>query len=291
MGAAGGGRPRRLAPGGGPMDAKNASGGRKHIDESFPGTGTVPGRAGWTAGRRSCEAKHTPQRGGMASEKLGGAYTCCEVFDQLRLGREGVVWGSSEKFMSDDPNSSPFLAQRRGGAEKNQEEPHNIPMLIRLDMGMGDEPCIHFSAPPRLRAKINTTWHPRHEVPGRACLGVAGFGSSFKALSSGKTRPRFACPLAEKRCRAALAPARSSDRVGTLQRRLSPQPQAPRPGGESSDRHRSVAPATHSTCRTGRVVKSATEAVAVRVFAAAATSMATRGRMGAGRRLHPRSGR
>ena len=131
------------------MESKNASGDRKHIDKSYPGTGTVPGRAGWTAGRRSCEAKHTPQRGRMASEKLVGAYTCCEVFDQLRLGREGVVWGSSEKFMSDDPNSSPFLAQRRGGAEKNQEEPHNIPMLIRLDMGMGDEPCIHFSAPPR----------------------------------------------------------------------------------------------------------------------------------------------
>ena len=70
MGAAGGGRPRRLAPGGGPLEVKNASGDRKHIDESFPGTGTVPGRADWTAGRRSCEAKHTPPRGGMASEKL-----------------------------------------------------------------------------------------------------------------------------------------------------------------------------------------------------------------------------
>ncbi len=31
--------------------------------------------------------------------------------------------------------------------------------------------------------------------------------------------PRCACPLAEKRCRASLAPARSSDRVGTLQGR------------------------------------------------------------------------
>ena len=39
--------------------------------------------------------------------------------------------------MSDGPNFSPFLAQRRRGAEKKQEEPHNIPMLIRLNMGMG----------------------------------------------------------------------------------------------------------------------------------------------------------
>jgi hypothetical protein len=59
---------------------------------------------------------------------------------------EGWIFGSSGKWMSDGQNSSFFLAQRRGG---QAGKPHNIPMLIRLEMGMGDERCIHFSAPRR----------------------------------------------------------------------------------------------------------------------------------------------
>ena len=74
--------------------------------------------------------------------------------------RFAAVCGASKKFMSDRPNSARFIAQRRGGAEKKRREAHNIFMLIRLDMGTGDEPCIQFSAPLRLRARINTTWHP-----------------------------------------------------------------------------------------------------------------------------------
>ena len=71
--AAGGGRPRRLARGGGPLEVESVSGGRKHLAESFPGTGTVPGRAGWTARRRSCKVNFYPQRGGMRGKSSGAA--------------------------------------------------------------------------------------------------------------------------------------------------------------------------------------------------------------------------
>ena len=70
--AAGGGRLRRLARGGGPLEAESVSGGRKHLAESFPGTGTVPGRAGWTARRRSCKENVYPQRGGMRGKSSRG---------------------------------------------------------------------------------------------------------------------------------------------------------------------------------------------------------------------------
>ncbi len=71
-GAAGGGRPRRLARGGGPLEAESVSGGRKHLAESFPETGTVPGRAGWNARRRSCKVNFYPQRGGMRGKSSRG---------------------------------------------------------------------------------------------------------------------------------------------------------------------------------------------------------------------------
>ena len=68
--------------------------------------------------------------------------------------------GSSEKFMSGGPKFSPFLPRRRRGAGKESEEPHIVPTAIRLNLGMGVEISILFSAPLRLRGKINTTWHP-----------------------------------------------------------------------------------------------------------------------------------
>ena len=64
-------RRRRTMLGGGSWEAKSASGDRKHIGGSVPGTGTAPGRAGWTAERRSCNADGNPQRGWMARQKLG----------------------------------------------------------------------------------------------------------------------------------------------------------------------------------------------------------------------------
>ena len=66
--------------------------------------------------------------------------------------RFAAVCGASKKFMSDRPNSARFIAQRRGGAEKESEEPHIVPNPIRLNFGMGDEISILFSAPLRLCA-------------------------------------------------------------------------------------------------------------------------------------------
>ena len=113
MGAAGGDRPRRLAPGGGPLEAKNASGGRKHIDESFAGTGTVPGRAGWTAGRWTCAAKHTPQRGGLASEKARvgpRAIRGCRVEDAAKNApRGGVLEGRREGSQGSRYSAHPWI--------------------------------------------------------------------------------------------------------------------------------------------------------------------------------------
>jgi hypothetical protein len=71
---------------------------RKHIAESFPGTGTVPGRAGWTAGRRSCKTNGYPRRGGMARQKLG-------------LGRDGDGCGV-QRYL-EDPGQGENGAARR----------------------------------------------------------------------------------------------------------------------------------------------------------------------------------
>ena len=70
---------RRRASGGGSWALKSASGDRKHIAGSFPGTGTAPGREGWTAGRRSCNVDFNPEGGGWrgkSSEWGEAAYRC-----------------------------------------------------------------------------------------------------------------------------------------------------------------------------------------------------------------------
>ena len=89
MGAAEDGRPRRLAPVGEPLAAKNACGGRKPKDESFPGTGTVPGRSGWTEGRRTCRANGYPTRDCIAREKPGGACNYADASSVARRGEPG----------------------------------------------------------------------------------------------------------------------------------------------------------------------------------------------------------
>ena len=95
-----------------------------------------------------------------------GAYaqvTCRSEFSRrARKERGGKKKkpGSSGTFMSGDPLSSIFLAQRRGGAEKKSSEPYNSPDHSRQGFGMGLRLP---SSSPRLCAsarKIETKCHP-----------------------------------------------------------------------------------------------------------------------------------
>ena len=94
------GRPANpnVEPSGGPWNAEGGSGDRKHVDESFPETGPIPSRAGWTAGMRSCEAKILRRGEAWRAKRPGWtrAIRGCRVEDS-GIGGRNVITRSNDR--------------------------------------------------------------------------------------------------------------------------------------------------------------------------------------------------
>ncbi|MFO1489859.1 MAG: hypothetical protein U1F77_00175 [Kiritimatiellia bacterium] len=87
-----------------------------------------------------------------SNTRMGGKGST-RILRPLSGGAQQRFIGGSGKFLSEGSLISPFLAQRRGGAEKLLEKPDNKPLQSHPDFGVEVGPPDPFSAPLRLCAK------------------------------------------------------------------------------------------------------------------------------------------